>query len=92
LTPLVLFVPGFFITMSQGISLPYGQAGAMGTVPQLSGTAAGIGVFSQHFCAAAFSQMLGFLADGTAVPMMITAALSASLGLIAGTVPFFDRR
>jgi DHA1 family bicyclomycin/chloramphenicol resistance-like MFS transporter len=92
LTPLVLFVPGFFITMSQGISLPYGQAGAMGTVPQLSGTAAGIGVFFQHFCAAAFSQMLGFLADGTAVPMMITAALSASLGLIAGTVPFFDRR
>jgi DHA1 family bicyclomycin/chloramphenicol resistance-like MFS transporter len=92
LTPLVLFVPGFFITMAQGISLPYGQAGAMGTVPQLAGTAAGVGVFVQNFCAGAFSQMLGVLADGTPVPMMATAALSASLGLIAGAVPFWHRR
>jgi DHA1 family bicyclomycin/chloramphenicol resistance-like MFS transporter len=47
LTPLVLFLPGSFMTMVQGISLPYAQAGA--TVPALAGTAAGIGVFVQNW-------------------------------------------
>jgi DHA1 family bicyclomycin/chloramphenicol resistance-like MFS transporter len=87
-TPLSLFVPGFFITMAQGISLPYSQAGAMMTNPQLAGTAAGIGVFAQNFCGAAFAQLYGFLADGTTGPLMITTVVSAVLGLIAGVVPF----
>ena len=87
-TPLTLFVPGFFITVAQGISLPYSQAGAMMTNPQFAGTAAGIGVFVQNFCGAAFAQLYGFLADGTTPPLMITTMLSAVLGLIAGAVPF----
>jgi MFS transporter, DHA1 family, multidrug resistance protein len=87
-TPLTLFVPGFFITLAQGISLPYSQAGAMMTNPQLAGTAAGIGVFVQNFCGAAFAQLYGFLADGTTAPLMITTVVSAVLGLIAGAVPF----
>jgi DHA1 family bicyclomycin/chloramphenicol resistance-like MFS transporter len=87
-TPLTLFVPGFFITLAQGISLPYSQAGAMMTNPQLAGTAAGIGVFVQNFCGAAFAQLYGFLADGTTAPLMITTLVSAVLGLIAGAVPF----
>ena len=40
-TPLTLFAPGFFITMGQGLSLSYAQAGAMATNPKLAGTAAG---------------------------------------------------
>ena len=87
-TPLTLFVPGFFITVAQGISLPYSQAGAMMTNPQFAGTAAGIGVFVQNFCGAAFAQLYGFLADGTTTPLMITTMVSAVLGLIAGAVPF----
>jgi MFS transporter, DHA1 family, multidrug resistance protein len=87
-TPLAFFVPGFFITMAQGISLPYSQAGAMMTDPQLAGTAAGIGVFVQNFCGAAFAQLYGLLADGTLVPLMITMSASALLGLVAGAVPF----
>jgi DHA1 family bicyclomycin/chloramphenicol resistance-like MFS transporter len=87
-TPLAFFVPGFFITMAQGISLPYSQAGAMMTNPQLAGTAAGIGVFVQNFCGAAFAQIYGLLADGTLVPLMITMSASALLGLVAGAVPF----
>ena len=87
-TPLAFFLPGFFITMAQGISLPYSQAGAMMTNPQLAGTAAGIGVFAQNFCGAAFAQLYGFLADGTTGPLMITTVVSAVLGLIAGVVPF----
>ena len=56
--PLVIFLPGSFITMAQGIALPYGQ-GAMATIPQLSGTAAGVGVFVQLFCGATFAQLYG---------------------------------
>jgi MFS transporter, DHA1 family, multidrug resistance protein len=89
--PLVIFLPGSFITMAQGIALPYGQAGAMATIPQLSGTAAGVGVFVQLFCGAVFTQIYGLLATGTPGPMMATTALSACLCLIAGSVPFLLR-
>ena len=51
--------------MAQGLSLSYAQAGAMATNPKLAGTAAGVGVFMQNFCGAAFAQLYGFLADGT---------------------------
>ncbi len=91
LNPLVIFLPGFFITMAQGIALPYGQAGAMATLPQLSGTAAGVGVFVQFFCGAAFAQISGVLASGTPGPMVATTAFTACVCLIAGCVPFFLR-
>ena len=91
LTPLMIFLPGFFITMAQGIALPYGQAGAMATIPQLAGTAAGVGVFVQFFCGAAFAQIYGLLASGTPGPLVATTLLSAILCLIAGSVPFFLR-
>ena len=91
-TPLSLFVPGFFITMAQGISLSYAQAGAMATDSALAGAAAGIGVFVQNFCGAAFTQLYGMLADGTPVPLIETTAISASLGLIVGLIPFLTKR
>jgi DHA1 family bicyclomycin/chloramphenicol resistance-like MFS transporter len=90
--PLVIFVPGFFITLAQGISLPYAQAGAMGTVPHLAGTAAGVGVFCQHFCGAFFAQLFGLLSDGTPWPMSATALFSATLCLAAGATPFILAR
>jgi DHA1 family bicyclomycin/chloramphenicol resistance-like MFS transporter len=80
--PLVLFLPGTFITMAQGISLPFAQAGAMATIPRLAGTAAGIGVFAQNFLGAGFAQIYGFFADGTAMPMMVMTAIAASLSLL----------
>jgi MFS transporter, DHA1 family, multidrug resistance protein len=87
--PLTFFLPGFFITMAQGISLPYSQTGAIATDPQLAGTAAGVGVFAQNLCGAAFAQLYGLLADGTPGPLTVTTAISALLGLVAGAVPFF---
>jgi len=87
-TPLTLFAPGFFITMGQGISLSYAQAGAMAINHKLAGTAAGIGVFVQNFCGAVFAQLYGLLADGTAVPLTETTAISVLLALGAGLVPF----
>ncbi|HEY2136604.1 MAG TPA: MFS transporter [Xanthobacteraceae bacterium] len=83
-TPLVFFLPGLFVTMAQGIALPYAQAGAMATVPRLAATAAGIGVFVQQFCGGAFAQLYGLVADGTPAPMVATTLLSAVLGVVAG--------
>jgi DHA1 family bicyclomycin/chloramphenicol resistance-like MFS transporter len=87
LSPLVFFLPGSFITMAQGISLPFAQAGAMATVPKLAGTAAGIGVFAQNFCGAGFAQIYGLVADGSPTPMMEMTALTVALGLVSAAVP-----
>jgi DHA1 family bicyclomycin/chloramphenicol resistance-like MFS transporter len=86
-TPLVLFLPGSFMTMAQGISLPYAQAGAMATVPALAGTAAGIGVFVQNFLGAGFAQMYGLFADGSPIPMMKMTAITVGLGLVSAALP-----
>ncbi len=91
-TPLTLFAPGFFITMAQGISVSYAQAGAMATNPKLAGTAAGVGVFVQNFCGAAFAQLYGVLADGTPGPLTQTTAISALFGLVAAALPFLITR
>jgi DHA1 family bicyclomycin/chloramphenicol resistance-like MFS transporter len=76
----------------RGISLSYAQAGAIATEPQLAGTAAGIGVFVHNFCGAAFAQLYGLLADGTARPLAQTTAISVLLALAAGLVPILMAR
>jgi len=86
-TPLVLFLPGFFVTMAQGLALPYAQSGAMATVPRLAGTASGIGVFVQHLCGAAFVQLYGVVANGTPRRMIVVAAFASALCLTAGALP-----
>jgi len=91
-TPLTLFTPGFFITMAQGLSLSYAQAGAMATNPKLAGTAAGVGVFVQNLCGAVFAQLYGLLADGSPGPLTATTAISALLGLVVGALPFLALR
>ena len=67
--------------MAQGIAMPYAQVGAMAEIPRFAGTAAGIGVFMQNFCAAVFSQLYGMLADGTPRPMIMIAVLCGFLTL-----------
>jgi DHA1 family bicyclomycin/chloramphenicol resistance-like MFS transporter len=92
INPLVLFVPGFFVTMAQGISLPFGQAAAMAVNPQLVGMAAGLGVFMQNLGGALFSQLYGLLANGTVLPLVMTTAITALLSLITGATPFVMMR
>jgi DHA1 family bicyclomycin/chloramphenicol resistance-like MFS transporter len=91
-TPLAFFIPGTFITMAQGIAMPYAQVGAMAEVPRFAGTAAGVGVFMQNFFAAFFAQVYGFLADGTPRPMIAIAVLCGLLVLSTGSVPFLLKR
>ena len=81
-TPLAFFIPGTFITMAQGIAMPYAQVGAMAEIPRFAGTAAGVGVFMQNFGAAVFSQLYGIFADGTPRPMIMIAVLCGVLTLI----------
>jgi len=92
LTPLIIFVPGFLVTFGQGLALPNAQAGALRVMPELSGTAAGIGVFFQMFLGAVFSQVYGLLADGTPIPMVIAASAGSVLTLLAGLTPFVLKR
>ena len=86
-TPLGIFLPGFVITMAQGLALPSAQSGAIAVDKDLAGTASGVGVFMQMFFGAAASQLTGLFADGTANPMILVvlplaaAALAASLAL-----------
>ena len=91
-TPLAFFIPGTFITMAQGIAMPYAQIGAMAEVPRFAGTAAGVGVFMQNFCAAVFSQLYGLLADGTPRPMVMIAVFCGFLILMVGAIPFLQIR
>jgi DHA1 family bicyclomycin/chloramphenicol resistance-like MFS transporter len=91
-SPLVLFLPGFFVTLAQGIALPFGQAAAMAVNPQLVGMAAGLGVFMQNFGGAVFAQLYGLLSNGTPGPLVVTTAITAVLSLISGAIPFFILR
>ncbi len=91
LTPLSIFLPGFFITFAQGISLPYGQAGAMATIPRIAGTASGIGVFVQNLIGALFAQLYGVLSDGTIWPIVFATGLSSMLGLACAFPPALAR-
>ncbi len=88
LDPLIIFVPGMVVTFSQGIALPNAQAGAIRVVPQLAGTAAGIGSFMSLFFAAVLTELVGVFADGTPIPMVALASSSAVLMLISGATPF----
>ncbi len=91
-TPLVVFLPGFFVTFAQGIALPNSQSGAIIAAGQLAGTGAGIGVFMQLFAAAAFIQFYGLIADGTPTPMAIAVTASAALSFGFGIAPALLRR
>lgn len=92
IVPLAFFIPGFFLTLAQGIAMPYGQAAAMAEIPRYAGTAAGIGVFMQHFCGAIFAQLYGFIADGTPAPMSMIAVSCGVMTLISGSIPFLLKR
>ena len=90
-TPLSVFVPGFFITFSQGIALPYGQAGAMAVDPKLAGTASGIGVCLQNLLGAFSTQAYGLLADGSVWPLVETCGAASVLMMAFGIIPWWLR-
>lgn len=91
-TPLTIFLPGYFAIMAQGISLPNAQSGAIIVAGPLAGTGAGIGVFIQLLAAAIFTQMYGFMADGTPFPMAVIVSVCAVCVLFIGAIPYLIAR
>jgi DHA1 family bicyclomycin/chloramphenicol resistance-like MFS transporter len=79
-----LYIPGMFVSLAQGLSMPYAQAGAMAVDAELAGSASGAVVFSQFFWPAALQQLTGLLADGTWVPMVSVHSAAVIAALLAG--------
>ena len=79
-----LYIPGMFVSLAQGLSMPYAQAGAMAVDTELAGSASGAVVFSQLFWPAALQQLTGLLADGTWVPMATVHFAAVTAALLAG--------
>ena len=78
-----LYIPGMFVSLAQGLSMPYAQAGAMAVDSELAGSASGAVVFSQFFWPAALQQLTGLLADGTWVPMATVHFAAVTTALLA---------
>jgi DHA1 family bicyclomycin/chloramphenicol resistance-like MFS transporter len=78
-----LYIPGMLISLAQGLSMPYAQAGAMAIDPELAGSASGAVVFSQLVWPAALQQLTGLLADGTWVPMTTVNCAAVTAALLA---------
>lgn len=91
ITPLTIFLPGYFAIMSQGIALPSAQTGAINAAGALAGTAAGIGVFIQLFAAGTSTQIYGLVADGTPYPMALVVSFFAVGTVMVGVIPFLMR-
>jgi len=65
-----IMIPGAALGLAQGMCMPYAQTGALRVNPSLAGTASGAVVFSQLFFAGAAEQSVGFLSNGTLIPVM----------------------
>jgi DHA1 family bicyclomycin/chloramphenicol resistance-like MFS transporter len=78
-----LYIPGIFVSLAQGLSMPYAQAGAMAVDTELAGSASGAVVFSQFFWPAALQQLTGMLADGSWVPMAAVQFAAVTGALLA---------
>ena len=70
LEPLALFLPGAFIGIAQGVSMPYAQAAAINAEPGLTGTASGTVMFLHFMAAAVASLFVSSLYDGTFFPLI----------------------
>ena len=65
-----IILPGAALGIAQGMCMPYAQTGAMRVNPAFAGSASGAVVFCQLFLAGAAEQTVGFLSDGTLVPVL----------------------
>lgn len=91
-SPLVIFIPGVLITFGQGLALPNATTGAMRVIPNLSGTASGVGVFCQTLLGAFFAQIYAIISDGTPAAMIPVIGFCSTVTLIAGSIPFLLTR
>jgi MFS transporter, DHA1 family, multidrug resistance protein len=91
LNPLIIFIPGFLLTFSQGLALANAQTGALRMAGKSAGAAAGLGVFCQMFFGALGAQLFTTIADGTPTPMVITVLLGTALTVASGLYAYVTR-
>jgi DHA1 family bicyclomycin/chloramphenicol resistance-like MFS transporter len=70
-TAWALVAPAAVLGFSCGVTMPAAQAGAISAVPDLTGTASGLSGFLGTIIGAAVTQILGSLADGTPMPLVV---------------------
>ena len=83
LSPATLFLPVSLAMIGNGLAMPNAQAGAISVFPHRAGTASGFSGFAQMTVAAAATQVVGVLQDGTAWPMLGCMAVGGSGALAA---------
>jgi DHA1 family bicyclomycin/chloramphenicol resistance-like MFS transporter len=86
MSPLMLFLPCAIAGLGQGLSMPNAQSGAISVDPDLTGTASGVVMFAHLFLGAVGTQIMGFVADGTAFPVALVFLGFLTLSLIAAIV------
>lgn len=81
LTPTSLFAPTVLVSFGIGLGIPAGQAGIVGTIPELAGTSSGLSGFLQMLMAAIFAHVveLPWERPDWALAMIAFAALAASV-------------
>lgn len=87
-TVAALIGPAAAFGLATGITMPASQAGAIGAVPALAGTASGLSGFLGTFVAAGATQVMGLLSDGTPLPVMIGMSVLAAASLAATLLAF----
>jgi MFS transporter, DHA1 family, multidrug resistance protein len=87
LTIYMLFLPCAIASLGQGLSMPNAQSGAISVDPDLTGTASGVVMFAQLFLGAVGAQFMGFVADGTAMPMALVFCGFLALAVLMAFVP-----
>ena len=86
MSPLMLFLPCAIAGLGQGLSMPNAQSGAISVDPDLTGTASGVVMFTHLFLGAVGTQIMGFVADGTAFPVALVFLGFLTLSLFAAIV------
>ncbi|MEC7488830.1 MAG: multidrug effflux MFS transporter [Pseudomonadota bacterium] len=84
--PVALFLPGTLLGIAQGLSLPYAQAAAINSEPELTGTASGVVMFLHFIAAALASLFISTLYDGTFFPLIEVVTTLSIFALISGAL------
>jgi len=79
--PLAIFVPMFFITLANGLTVPNATAVALSIRPEVAGAASGIVSFTQVGGGALLSLIAGFGHGMTRVPLLIMLSFCAVMSI-----------
>ena len=79
--PLALFLPVSIAVFGNGITLPNAQAAAINEFPQYAGSASGLTGFLQMSVSAVAAQLVAFIFNETAYPLLIMMLLASVISL-----------